>query len=107
MDIARLGWRQADLLISVAKGNCEGLARKLLDTYENNIIATSLRIGDPDINVMAEAIYQSTEELHNLVEGIKGLDGVKSVDWSEIVKIVASDNARMIDRVFGDKARPA
>jgi DNA-binding Lrp family transcriptional regulator len=107
MDIARLGWRQADLLISVAKGNCEGLARKLLDTYENNIIATSLRIGDPDINVMAEAYYQSTEELHNLVEGIKGLDGIKSVEWSEVVKIVASDNARMIDRVFGDKARPA
>lgn len=37
---------------------------------------------------MAEAFYQSIEGLHDLVEGITGLDGVKSVDWSEIVKLL-------------------
>jgi DNA-binding Lrp family transcriptional regulator len=103
IDISRLGWRQADLLISVAQGDCEELGRKLLDTYRSNIIATSLRIGNPEINLMAQAFYQNTEELHWLVEGIKSIPEVKSVDWSEVVKIVETDNARMIDRVFGGK----
>jgi hypothetical protein len=74
-----------------------------LDTYRSNIIATSLRIGNPEINLMAQALYQNTEELHWLVEGIKSIPEVKSVDWSEVVKIVETDNARMIDRVFGGK----
>jgi DNA-binding Lrp family transcriptional regulator len=103
IDISRLGWRQADLLISVAQGDCEELGRKLLDTYRSNIIATSLRIGNPEINLMVQAFYQNTEELHWLVEGIKSIREVKSVDWSEVVKIVKTDNARMIDRVFGGK----
>lgn len=103
IDISHLGWRQADLLISVAQGDCEELGGKLLDAYRSNIIATSLRIGNPEINLMAQAFYQNTEELHWLVEGIKSIPEVKSVDWSEVVKIVETDNARMVDRVFGGK----
>jgi DNA-binding Lrp family transcriptional regulator len=53
IDISHLGWRQADLLISIAQGDCEELGRKLLDTYRSNIIATSLRIGNPEVNLMA------------------------------------------------------
>ena len=52
---------------------------------------------------MVQAFYQNTEELHWLVEGIKSIREVKSVDWSEVVKIVKTDNARMTDRVFGGK----
>lgn len=55
IDVSHLGWRQADLLISVARGDCEELGRKLLDTYRSNIIATSLRIGNPEMNLMAQA----------------------------------------------------
>ena len=100
LDISSLGWRRADLLISVAKGDCEELARKILESFKKNVVMTSLRIGNPEVNIMAQAYYQSTEELHNLVEGIKSTQGVKSVDWSEIVKVVGSDNAGMIDRIF-------
>jgi DNA-binding Lrp family transcriptional regulator len=103
IDISRLGWRQADLLISVAQGDCEELGRKLLDKYRSNIIATSLRIGNPEINLVVQAFYQNSEELHWLLERIKSIPEVKSVDWSEAVKIVETDNARMIDRVFGGK----
>jgi DNA-binding Lrp family transcriptional regulator len=104
MDITRLGWRQADLLISVEQGDSEETARKLMDEYGSNVISTSLRIGDPEINVMAQAFYQSTEELHRLIEGIRSIPAIKSVEWSEIVKIVEADNTRMVDRVFGSKS---
>jgi hypothetical protein len=103
MDISRLGWRQADLLISVEQGDSEEMARRLLDTYRGNIVATSLRIGDPEINLMAQAFYKSTEELHSLIEGIKAIPLVKSVDWSEIVKVVGADSGHIVERVFGGK----
>jgi hypothetical protein len=74
-----------------------------LDKYRSNIIATSLRIGNPEINLVVQAFYQNSEELHWLLERIKSIPEVKSVDWSEAVKIVETDNARMIDRVFGGK----
>ena len=105
IDITHLGWRQADLLISMEQqgGDSEEMARKLMDNYGRNITSASLRIGDPEINLMAHAFYQSTEELHRLMEGIKSIPKVKSVEWSEIVKVVQSDNSRMVDRVFGSK----
>ena len=102
VDIRSLGWRQADLLISVEQGDSEEMAAKLLETYRGNISEASLRIGDPEINVMAETFYQSTEELHQLIEGIKSIPAVKSVEWSEIVKIVGTDNSRIVDRMFDD-----
>ena len=100
LDLASFGWRQADLLISVPKGDCEGIARKILENFKNHIVTTSLRIGNPEVNIMAEAYYRNTEELHNIVEGIKSTPGVKSVDWSEMVKVVGSDRVGMIERVF-------
>jgi DNA-binding Lrp family transcriptional regulator len=100
LDISSLGWRRADLLISVSKGDCEELARKILESFKNNVVMTSLRIGNPEVNIMAHAYYHSTEELHNLVEGIKSTQGIESVDWSEIVRVVDSDNSGMINRIF-------
>lgn len=49
IDISQLGWRKADLMISVDKGNCEDVAKKLLEECKDNVVATSLRIGDPQI----------------------------------------------------------
>jgi len=103
LDIKGLGWRQADLLISIDRGESEETARKLMDEYSRNITSISLRIGDPEINVMAQAFYQTTEELHRLIEGIKSIPKVKSVEWSEIVKIVEANNSQLVDRIFGSK----
>lgn len=105
IDISRLGWRYADLLVSVAKGDCEGLAKKLFQEYGGNIVEASLRIGDPQVNVMARAYYKSTEELHNLVEEIKSIQGVNAVEWSEVVKVVADNNAGVIDRIFDSDSK--
>lgn len=56
MDIRNLGWRQADLLISVRNGNSEEMARKIMSIYRSNLIAVSLRIGDPEINLIAQTL---------------------------------------------------
>lgn len=104
IDIGRLGWRNADLMISVDKGNCEQVAKKLLEE-RSNVVATSLRIGDPQVNVMAQVFYKNSEELHNLMEDIRSMTSVTSVEWAEVVRIVGSNNIGMIDAVFDDSAK--
>jgi hypothetical protein len=53
---------------------------------------TSLRIGDPEINVSAQALYKGSEELPEIIESVKATSYVKNVDWSEAVKVVGNNN---------------
>jgi DNA-binding Lrp family transcriptional regulator len=70
INIRELGWRTADLFLSVEKGRSEELAKKLLDGNGNNniILNTSLRIGNPQINVSAQVLYKDSEELLEIIE---------------------------------------
>ncbi len=100
IDIGRLGWREADLFVSVSNGDCEQVAKKLLQGY-SAVTGVSLRIGDPEVNIMAEVFYRRSEHLHDLIESVKAMPSVTSVKWSEIVKVIGSSDAKMIDAVFG------
>lgn len=97
-----LGWRTADLFLSVEKGRSEELAKKILDSNGNNniILNTSLRIGDPEINVSAQVLYKGSEELLEIIESVKAIPYVKNVDWSETVKVVGNNNIGMLERLF-------
>ena len=53
---------------------------------------TSLRIGDPEINVSAQVLYKGSEELLEIIESVKATFYVKNVDWSEAVKVVGNNN---------------
>lgn len=53
---------------------------------------TSLRIGDPEITVSAQALYKGSEELLEIIESVKATSYVKNVDWSEAVKVVGNNN---------------
>lgn len=66
LDVRKLGWRTADLLISVEKGKTEETARKLLENNKVNVIVASLRIGDPRVDIMADIFYKDSIELHDL-----------------------------------------
>lgn len=88
--------------MSVEKGRSEELAKKLLDENGNNniIMNTSLRIGDPQINVSAQVLYKGSEELLEIIESAKATSYVKNVEWSEAVKVVGNNNIGMLERLF-------
>lgn len=100
VDIRKMGWRVADLLISVDKGKAEETAQKLLQTSRSNVIMASLRIGNPQIDVMAEVFYRDSQELHRLTEMIKGMPHVTHVEWAEIVKVIGTNVNGMLDKVL-------
>ena len=92
LDLAALGWREADLLITVEKGRCRDIARRLLREFKHNVKSSTLRIGDPEVNVVAEIIYKSSPELLEIVENVKNMALVSFVEWSEITEVVGRNN---------------
>ena len=100
VDMGQLGWRTADILIAVEKGKSEQVARQILQNEKNNVISTSLRIGHPQVDLTAKAVYRDSESLHRLVERIKALPFVTFVEWSEEVKVVGNNYPDIIDLIF-------
>jgi DNA-binding Lrp family transcriptional regulator len=91
LDAKQFGWRIADILIAVERGDCVGIANRLLTedigirrssdiskkinkindgSYGPRVIETSLRIGDPAVNVMARVIYRTSDELFHIIQEI-------------------------------------
>jgi Lrp/AsnC family transcriptional regulator len=100
LDVRKLGWRTADLLISVEKGKAEETAQKLLENNKVNVIMASLRIGNPQVDIMADVFYRDSIELHALTEKVKAMPYVKYVEWAEVVKVVGSNSGSILDKVF-------
>jgi len=100
LDIAKLGWRTADLLISVEKGKAQETAEKLLESNKVNVIAASLRIGHPQVDIMADVFYKDSVELHSLTEKVKAMPYVTYVEWAEVVKVVGDNYGNILDKVF-------
>jgi DNA-binding Lrp family transcriptional regulator len=99
INVRELGWRTADLFVSVEKDNSVKIAEALL--ANQNVIASSIRVGDPKVNVAAQVYYKSTEELHNLVESTKAMPHVMDVEWSEVVRVLEKEQDAMFSKIFG------
>lgn len=103
IDITKLGWRLADLSISVQKGVAKKIAQELVSSRRNNVIVATLRIGDPIVDIMANVFYKDSQELHELIESVKAIPNVTHVEWSEIVEMTESNMPYMIDRVLASR----
>lgn len=102
LDIRQLGWRTADLLISVEKGKAEETAQRLLESNKVNVILASLRIGNPQVDIMADVFYKDSIELHSLTEKVKAMPHVTFVEWAEVVKVVGNNFGNILDKVFNN-----
>ena len=100
LDIRKLGWRMADLLITVEKGKAEETAHKLLESNKVTVIVASLRIGDPRVDIMADVFYRDSIELHDLTERVKAMPFVTYVEWAEVVKVVGDNFESIVDKLF-------
>ena len=85
INISMFHWRRADLMVSV-DGDCGETVSELMRNFGKNIISTSLRIGDPQANIVATVFYKDSRELLNLMDGIRSIASVKCIKWSEVVR---------------------
>src|SRR5437867_3381294 len=87
----KLGWRNADLLISTSSGAASSIGKELLS--HNAITRVCRSIGEHTIDLHAEIVFKNNTELLNVIEWIKGLHGVKDVVWTEPVEVVGKNMA--------------
>ncbi|MGH9975680.1 MAG: winged helix-turn-helix transcriptional regulator [Nitrososphaeraceae archaeon] len=100
MDMSIFGWRIADLMIELEKGDLNAISENIIQNNSNNIMNASLRIGSPQVNMVAQVCYRSSKELHQILQGIKAHDKVGRVEWSEIVQITAKNNASTFQNIL-------
>ena len=86
MDIEKFGWRRVDFFISVHNGKTNTVANKLIELNEVTYVGKS--IGEHTIDLRVESIVKDNVRLLDLLEEIKGMDGVNDVVWSEIVSVM-------------------
>ena len=86
LDVDKFGWRRVDFFISIKNGKINSVANKLMEIDEVTYVGKS--IGEHTIDLRVETIVKDNVILLDLLEKIKGMDGVNDVVWSEIVSVV-------------------
>ena len=93
-----LGWRSAEIMMLIENGKANHMAQELLQKFDN-IIRTSTRINSAG-NLAACVKFRSSDELHELMESIRGMPSVTNIQWTEIVREVGDDNQRLANLIF-------
>jgi len=98
LKLEKLGWRNADLLISTSRGKASYIGKELLT--HNSITRVCRSIGEHTIDLHAEIVFKDNTELLNGIEWIKSLDGVKDVVWTEPVELVGKKDSHYLDDIL-------
>jgi DNA-binding Lrp family transcriptional regulator len=86
LDPLKFGWRRVDFLIATQGGSTMTVGKELLKREEVTYVARA--IGEHTIDLRVETFIKDNAELLNLLEEVKGMEGVKDVVWSEIVEVI-------------------
>ena len=97
LKLEKLGWRNADLLISTSRGKASYIGKELLT--HNSITRVCRSIGEHTIDLHAEIVFKDNTELLNVIEWIKSLEGVNDVVWTEPVELMGK-NMPVPDKVL-------
>jgi len=93
------GGKMGDTIINVDKGRSREVAGSILKKFKSNVMNVSTRINS-EHNVAAQIIYNDTAELHNLLENIKAMPYVTSLQWSEMVEMIGDNSPSVITSFF-------
>lgn len=96
----KFGLRSADLLVDVSKGDCEEIAKEILNLYRKNILQVTIRMGSPKINLIATVVYKDTDEVFEIMQHVRRMEHVENVEWSEIVKTVLKNDSEILASIF-------
>jgi hypothetical protein len=103
--LEKYGWRQLEFLLSTQGGRTMAIGKELLKREEVAYVART--IGQFNIDLRVEVFVRSNDELINLIEEVKAMDGVKDLMWSEIIEVVGRKNHIPIETLAALKRKEA
>jgi hypothetical protein len=80
------GFRFADLLVMVKKGQTERVGNEIFEKYDN-VLYISWRI-NAIANLGVQAFYEDSLQLKEMIEGIYAMNDVERVEFSEYVQVL-------------------
>ncbi len=86
LNLDKFGWRRVDFFIATISGKTDDVAKELLAFREVTFVGKS--IGQRMIDLRVETIVKDKGEILDLMERIKGMEGIKDASWSEIVMVM-------------------
>ncbi|HVB11987.1 MAG TPA: hypothetical protein VNE86_02555 [Nitrososphaerales archaeon] len=84
--LEKYGWRQIEFLVATVGGKTMAIGKELLKHDQVAYVART--IGQFNIDLRVEIFVRSNDDLINMIEEVKAMDGVKELIWSEIVEVV-------------------
>ena len=84
LTLGRFGWRRVDYFLATVGGKTKQIAQELLK--RDDVVFIGRSIGQQTIDLRVETILNSNSEILELLEYMKGMDGVREAVWSEIVE---------------------
>lgn len=100
LNLKRFGWRHVDFLISTQNGRTMQIIKRLEKMRE--VVSITRSIGQPTIDLKVETILVGNEEILDILETIKSMDGVREAIWSESIQRVVQKAAvpkHLVDRI--------
>lgn len=98
--LEELGFRRIDFLISTQWGLTVAIGQALLK--RNEVVYVGRSVGQHTIDLKAELIIKTNAELLDMLEIVKSMEGVRAVEWTEIVEIIGQKKSipsEIIDRM--------
>ena len=90
LDPSKFGWRKIDLLIYTKGGGTIELGKELLQRDE--VMYAARTIGEHTIDLRIEVFVKDNGQLLDLLEDVKGMNGVRDVVWTEVVETIGRKN---------------
>jgi DNA-binding Lrp family transcriptional regulator len=101
IDLKTSGGKMGDIVVKVDKGKSKEVATNILKKFKSNVMNASTRINS-EHNVNAQVLYNDAAELHNLLENIKSIPYVTSLQWSEMVEMIGDNSHSVITAFFNN-----
>jgi DNA-binding Lrp family transcriptional regulator len=86
LDPVKFGFRRVDLLIYTGGGATIELGKELLK--RDSVMSAVRTIGEHTIDLRVEVFVKDNGELLDLLEVVKGMEGVRDVVWTEAVETI-------------------
>jgi hypothetical protein len=103
IDFNKLGFnfRFADVFVDIPKNRIDGLVRKMykMSSFKNilNIMATKNGLNG-NSGICIKAVYQLSEELHELMDQIKSKPFTSNIHFSEEIELLGDNSVAIIMR---------
>jgi hypothetical protein len=84
-----------DLLIEIKQGEPQLVANNVIEQIG---MSGSLRIGSPQISMVIQICYKSSNEILRILQDIKAIESIGRVEWSEIMQMITKGNPDVFER---------